>query len=76
MTEDVLLTFADTASALNVDVVTVRRLVDAGRLRTVQIGRSVRIPKASLAELAGAPSHADQLADLAARVAALEVATS
>jgi excisionase family DNA binding protein len=38
-----LRTIADTAERLNVSTRTVRRMIDAGELRIIRIGRSVRI---------------------------------
>jgi excisionase family DNA binding protein len=38
-----LLTFADVAEQLQVSLRTVRRLVDAGELAVIRIGRAVRI---------------------------------
>ncbi|HEV3170765.1 MAG TPA: helix-turn-helix domain-containing protein [Actinocrinis sp.] len=71
-----MLRFADAASALGVDVDTVRAQIKAGVIPTVKFGRNVLIPASALEAPAGGPGVADQLADLAARVAALEGATS
>lgn len=46
-----LLTIADVASVLKVSERTVRRLIQAGRLASVSVGRSVRIRAEDLADL-------------------------
>jgi excisionase family DNA binding protein len=43
-----LLTLAEAAEALRVSQATVRRLIDAGELRGVRVGRLWRVPKAAL----------------------------
>ena len=43
-----LLTIADTAERLNVSPRTVRRLIDAGQLPIIRIGRAVRIAEDDL----------------------------
>jgi len=43
-----LLTIAQVAKHLQVSVATVRRLIDAGELRGVRVGRLWRVPKAAL----------------------------
>lgn len=72
MGEKLLLRFADAASALSVDVDTVRAQIKAGVIPTVKFGRNVLIPASALDQLAGGPGVAGQLADLTRRVAALE----
>jgi len=46
-----LLTIEETADYLRVSVSTVRRMLNDGRLKGVNIGRQWRIPKEALAEL-------------------------
>ena len=48
-----LLTGVETAARLNVSAKTVRRLIWAGRLRAVRIGRGVRVAREALEELLG-----------------------
>jgi len=43
MSQDQLLTLRQVADRLQVSMSTVRRLVDAGELRTVRIGRNLRV---------------------------------
>lgn len=46
-----ILTIADAAAELRVSQRTVRRLIARGRIEAVRIGRSVRIPRAAIAQL-------------------------
>jgi len=48
-----LLTIAQVAKHLQVSVATVRRLIDAGELRGVRVGRLWRVPKAAVGEYLG-----------------------
>jgi excisionase family DNA binding protein len=48
-----LLTIAQVAKHLQVSVATVRRLIDAGELRGVRVGRLWRVPKAAVEEYLG-----------------------
>lgn len=43
MSQDQLLTLQQVADRLQVSISTVRRLIDAGELRTVRIGRNLRV---------------------------------
>ena len=43
MSEDQLLTLQQVADRLQVSMSTVRRLIDAGKLKTVRIGRNLRV---------------------------------
>ena len=43
MSEDKLLTLQQVADRLQVSMSTVRRLIDAGKLKTVRIGRNLRV---------------------------------
>ncbi len=47
----VLLTVQETASLLRVSPMTIRRYISSGRLPAVRIGRGVRVPRESLAQL-------------------------
>lgn len=49
MSHDQLLTLQQVADRLQVSISTVRRLVDAGELRTVRIGRNLRVRPEDLA---------------------------
>ena len=55
-----LLTIEETADYLRVSVSTVRRMLNDGRLKGVNIGRQWRIPKEALAELIR-PGGTDQV---------------
>lgn len=48
-----VLTTAQAAAALQVDVKTVRSMIRRGELRAVRCGRLIRVPKAALVELCG-----------------------
>jgi len=48
-----LLTLAEAAEALRVSQATVRRLIDAGELRGVRVGRLWRVPKPAVEEYLG-----------------------
>lgn len=48
-----LLTVAEVASALRVSRMTVYRLVRSGELSSFQVGRSIRVPAAVVAEYLG-----------------------
>ena len=43
MSQDQLLTLQQVADRLQVSMSTVRRLIDAGKLKTVRIGRNLRV---------------------------------
>ena len=43
-----LLTVAEVAAMLRVSKMTIYRLIDAGRLNAVRVGRSFRLPQASV----------------------------
>ncbi|HEY1974501.1 MAG TPA: helix-turn-helix domain-containing protein [Pseudonocardia sp.] len=43
-----LLTVAEVSTILRVSTMTIYRLAEAGRLRTLRVGRSLRIPRSSL----------------------------
>jgi excisionase family DNA binding protein len=45
-----LMTVSEVAALLRVSTMTVYRLVDAGLLRAIRIGRSLRLPRASVLE--------------------------
>ena len=49
MSQDQLLTLQQVAERLQVSMSTVRRLVDAGKLRSVRIGRNLRVRPEDLA---------------------------
>ena len=49
MSQDQLLTLQQVADRLQVSMSTVRRLVDAGKLKTVRIGRNLRVRPEDLA---------------------------
>jgi excisionase family DNA binding protein len=49
MSNDQLLTLQQVAERLQVSMSTVRRLVDAGKLRSVRIGRNLRVRPEDLA---------------------------
>jgi len=49
MSQDQLLTLQQVADRLQVSISTVRRLVDAGELRAVRIGRNLRVRPEDLA---------------------------
>jgi excisionase family DNA binding protein len=50
MGDQLLLTASDVAAALRIGVSTAYRLMLAGELPSVRIGRSVRVPRAALEE--------------------------
>lgn len=50
MSQDQLLTLAQVAERLQVSMSTVRRLVDRGALKTVRIGRNIRVRPEDLAK--------------------------
>ena len=60
-----LLTIAQVAKHLQVSVATVRRLIDAGELRGVRVGRLWRVPKAALEEYLGGDDPLAMLTTLA-----------
>lgn len=49
MSQDQFLTLQQVADRLQVSMSTVRRLVDAGKLKTVRIGRNLRVRSEDLA---------------------------
>lgn len=60
-----LLTIAQVAKHLQVSVATVRRLIDAGELRGVRVGRLWRVPKAAVGEYLGGDDPLAMLTTLA-----------
>ncbi len=50
-TVETMLTIAELAQHLQVSTVTVRRMIKAGNLKAVHIGRNVRIPAAEVTRI-------------------------